>query len=89
MGIFQLARNFQDMHESFFRNSFSMLAFTDADCDIKPTGVDSLLYGKQLETFVEAKIEACRVGEKPYICIVFKLHKGRNKVEKILFCYLL
>jgi hypothetical protein len=63
MGIFQVVRNFQDLHQSFFSGPMTMLAFTDGDCDIKPTGVDSLLYGKQLSTFVEAKLEACRVGE--------------------------
>ena len=66
MGIFQVVRNFQDLHESFFGSKFSMLALTDGDCDIKPTGVDSLLAGKQLSTFVEAKVEACRVGKTPY-----------------------
>ena len=60
MGVFQIVRSFQDLHATFFQPlRISMLE----SCNYTPVGVDSLLNGEELGSYVAAGVEGCRVGK--------------------------
>ena len=65
MGVFDLVRNLQQLHASFFQQSAPQLSMLES-CDYTPVGVDSLLNGSELESYIASGAEGCRVGKFSY-----------------------